>query len=103
MGYPSYPKEQYPDEPSPRYETFQRNPGVGKIPGVTFGGQKAKPKAEVYLKKTSSSASRVKGPGGHGEGVQRDGGWGNYGKKGESLARMKGYVISKPGSVQPKP
>lgn len=99
METPSYDA----DEPSPRYDTFAKNPTIGKIPYVSFGGQRAKPRAEVYLKTDKNqSAADGKKLEVHGVGVERDGGWGNFGKRGEMQAKLKGYVISKPSNVQPK-
>lgn len=77
---------------------FSRSPYVGKIPNVTFGGAaRAAEKAKV-----KTATAKVARPDGS-HGIPIGGSWGGFGKKGEREARIKGYVVSKPFNVVPKP
>jgi hypothetical protein len=69
---------------------FARNPRVGKIPFVSFGGRAA----------TASSKSAAPTPTQHGVEAA---GFGGFGKQGERKAKLKGYLISKPqvGVIKP--
>lgn len=73
---------------APTYKTDPKESGI-KIGPFAFGGMGEKAKAAKAEQEKSE------------HGVES--GWGTYGKKGEMEARLKGYVIAKPGLVVEKP
>ncbi|CED82549.1 hypothetical protein [Phaffia rhodozyma] len=65
---------------------------VGKIPGVSFGGQAARREAGTSILICADSENGTDGPG-----------WGGFGRKAEHKAKLNGYLISKPINTMPKP